>query len=291
MLRLVVPKGTLEKMTFQLFEDADLAISRDSAVTYKAAIDDPRISEVRVLRPQEIPRYIADGLFDFGLAGRDNIEETAADVVELGQLDYAKQSNRPGRIVLAVANDSPWQAVEDLPQGVRVATEWLSFTQRYLGEKGINADVQYSHGATEAKVPDIVDAVVEFTETGSGLRAAGLRIIDELLVSGTVLMANKEAYADPKKAHAMDQILTLLQGTLEARGKVLVKLNVAAANLDDVIAKLPSMKSPTVSKLFGDDAYAVETVVPKTVINTLIPELKDHGATDIIELPLSKIIH
>jgi ATP phosphoribosyltransferase len=151
--------------------------------------------------------------------------------------------------------------------------------------------VQHSHGATEAKVPDIVDAVVELTETGSALRAAGLRIVDELLVSHTELMANKQAYADPDKAHAMDQILTLLQGTLEARGKVLVKLNVPAAQLDVVIAKLPSMKSPTVSKLFGDDAYAVETVVPKNVINTLIPALKDVGATDIIELPLSKIIH
>ncbi|MBA2610058.1 MAG: ATP phosphoribosyltransferase [Actinobacteria bacterium] len=291
MLRLVVPKGSLEKMTLQLFEDADLAISRDSSVNYKAAIDDPRIQEVRILRPQEIPRYIADGLFDFGIAGRDNIEETAADVVSLGELSYSKVTNRPGRIVLAVASDSPWQSATDLPQGVRVATEWMGMTQRYLSEKGIRADVQYSHGATEAKIPDIVDAVVEFTETGSGLRAAGLRIIDELLVSGTVLMANKEAYADPQKAHAMDQILTLLQGTLEARGKVLVKLNVAADQLDAVIAKLPSMKSPTVSKLFGDNAYAVETVVPKNVINTLIPELKDQGATDIIELPLSKIIH
>src|SRR5579859_1401567 len=144
MLRLVVPKGTLEKMTFDLFEDADLAISRNSAVTYKASIDDPRIAEVRILRPQEIPRYIADGLFDFGLAGRDNIEETGAEVVELGQLDYAKQSNRAGRIVLAVAGDSPWQHAEDLPQGVRVATEWMSFTQRYLAGKGIEADVQYS---------------------------------------------------------------------------------------------------------------------------------------------------
>ncbi|MEY2418556.1 MAG: phosphoribosyltransferase [Actinomycetota bacterium] len=291
MLRLVVPKGSLEKMTFELFADADLAISRDSAVNYKAHIDDPRIDEVRILRPQEIPRYVADGLFDVGIAGRDWIEETASDVISLGELNYSKVSNRPVRIVLCVANDAPWQSAKDLPDGVRVATEYVGLTQQFLSAKGVQAQVQHSHGATEAKVPDIVDAVVELTETGSALRAAGLRIVDELLVSHTELMANKEAYADEKKAHAMDQILTLLQGTLEARGKVLVKLNVAAAQLDDVIGMLPSMKSPTVSKLFGDDAYAVETVVPKNVINTLIPALKDGGATDIIELPLSKIIH
>jgi ATP phosphoribosyltransferase len=291
MLRLAVPKGSLEKQTFELFADADLQISRDSAVNYKAHIDDPRISEVRILRPQEIPRYVADGLFDLGIAGRDWIEETASDVVSLGQLLYSKVSARPVRIVLCVPNDSPAQSVEDLPNGVRVATEYVGLTQRYLASKGVDARVQFSHGATEAKVPDIVDAVVELTETGSALRAAGLRIVDELLVSHTELFANKDAYADPKKAHAMDQLLTLLQGTLEARGKVLVKLNVPASELDAVIAKLPSMKSPTVSKLFGDDAYAVETVVPKNVINTLIPELKDLGASDIIELPLSKIIH
>lgn len=291
MLRLVVPKGSLEKMTFQLFADADLAITRDSAVNYKANIDDPRVLEVRILRPQEIPRYVADGLFDLGIAGRDWIEETASDVVSLGELLYSKVSSRPVRIVLCVANDSPWQSARDLPSGVRVATEYVGLTQRFLSAKGVHANVQHSHGATEAKVPDIVDAVVELTETGSALRAAGLKIIDELLVSHTELMANKAAYADPEKAHAMDQLLTLLQGTLEARGKVLVKLNVAANQLDAVISKLPSMKSPTVSKLFGDDAYAVETVVPKNVINTLIPELKDAGATDIIELPLSKIIH
>lgn len=291
MLRLVVPKGSLEKQTFDLFADADLGISRDSTVNYKATIDDPRISEVRILRPQEIPRYVADGLFDLGIAGRDWIEETASDVVSLGELLYSKVSARPVRIVLCVANDSPWQSAKDLPQGVKVATEYVGLTQRFLSSNGVHAQVQHSHGATEAKVPDIVDAVVELTETGSALRAAGLRIIDELLVSHTELFANKEAYADPVKAHAMDQILTLLQGTLEARGKVLVKLNVAASDLDAVIAKLPSMKSPTVSKLFGDDAYAVETVVPKNVINTLIPSLKDLGASDIIELPLSKIIH
>lgn len=291
MLRLVVPKGSLEKMTFDLFADADLAINRDSSVNYKASIDDPRISEVHVLRPQDIPQYVAQGLFDLGITGRDSVEETNSEVVSLGELHYSKATAQPVRIVLAVANDSPWQSVRDLPNGVRVSSEMPGLAERFLAKHGVEANVEFSHGATEAKVPNIVDAIVERTETGSALRAGGLRIIETILVSYTELIANPAAYADPEKAHAMDQILTLLLGTLEARGKVLVKLNVAAAQLDAVIAMLPSMKSPTVSKLFGDDAYAVETVVPKKVINTLIPSLKDEGATDIIELPLSKIIH
>lgn len=291
MLRLVVPKGSLEKSTFELFSDADLAISRDSVVTYKASIDDPRIAEVHVLRPQEIPQYVADGLFDLGITGRDSIEETKSDVVSLGELHYSKATSRPVRIVLAVAQDSPWQSVKDLPAGVRVSTEMPELTKRFLVENGIDARVEFSHGATEAKVPEIVDAIVERTETGSAIRAAGLRIIDTILSSYTEIIANQESYADPVKRHAMEQLMTLLQGTLEARGKVLVKLNVAADSLDAVIAQLPSMKSPTVSKLFGDDAYAVETVVPKNEINILIPSLKDLGATDIIELPLAKIIH
>jgi ATP phosphoribosyltransferase len=172
-----------------------------------------------------------------------------------------------------------------------VSTEYPELTRRYFEKHGIDADVRLSYGATEAKVPDIVDAVVEITETGSALRAAGLKIIDTILVSFTELIANRESYDDPEKRHAMSQILTLLQGTLEARGKVLVKLNVGDADLDRVIEVLPAMKSPTVSKLFGEDGYAVEAVVPKADINILIPALKDRGASDIIELPLAKIVH
>jgi ATP phosphoribosyltransferase len=172
-----------------------------------------------------------------------------------------------------------------------VATEYPRLTERFLTERGVEAEVRFSYGATEAKVPDIADAVVEITETGRAIRAAGLRIIDTLLVSYTELVANRESFADPDKARAMGQLLVLLEGTLEARGKVLVKLNVSAADLDEVIGVLPAMKSPTVSKLFGDDAYAVETVVAKSDINVLIPALKERGATDIIELALSKIVH
>jgi ATP phosphoribosyltransferase len=291
MLKLVLPKGSLEKATLELFDAADLSVSRSSDVDYKASIDDPRIDEVRILRPQEIPSYVADGLFDLGITGRDWIEETASDVVSLGELSYSKATSKPFRIVVAIPADSPVERVEDLPQGVRVSSEYPELTRRFFEKKGIDADIRLSYGATEAKVPDIVDCIVDGTETGRALRAAGLKILDTIVTSYTELIANPASYNDPTKAHAMGQLLTLLQGTLEARGKVLVKLNVGAAQLDAVIALVPSMKSPTVSELFGKDGFAVETVVPKNTINTLIPALKDAGATDIIELPLAKIIH
>ena len=291
MLRLVLPKGSLEKATLALFEDADLAVSRSSDVDYKASIDDPRVDDVRILRPQEIPTYVAEGLFDLGITGRDWIEETDSDVVSLGELHYSKATARPIQVVLAVADAAPWTTVAELPAGVRVSTEYPALTRRFLEANGVDATIRLSHGATEAKIPDIADAVVEITETGRALRAAKLRILDTILTSYTELIANKEAYEDPAKRHAMHQIHTLLQGSLEARGKVLVKLNVSAADLDNVIAIVPSMKSPTVSELFGQGGYAVETVVAKSDINILIPALKDAGASDIIELPLSKIVH
>lgn len=291
MLRLVLPKGSLERATLELFEAADLGVRRSSEVDYKASIDDPRVSDVRILRPQEIPRYVAEGLFDVGITGRDWIEETGSDVLTLGELNYSKATSRPIRIVLAVAADSPARRAADLGDGVRVSTEYTELTRRFFEKAGIRADIRLSYGATEAKVPDIADAVVELTETGRALRAAGLRIIDTLLVSRTELIANPEVASDPTKRHAMGQLLTLLQGALEARGKVLVKLNVSRERLGEVIGRLPAMKAPTVSELSGGSGLAVETVVPKADINILIPALKDAGATDIIELPLSKIVH
>ena len=291
MLRLALPKGSLERATLQLFEDADLAVARSSDRDYRASIDDPRIAEVRILRPQEIPRYVAEGYFDLGITGRDWIEESGAEVVSLTQLHYSKATARPVRIVLAVPADSTIEDVRDLKVGTRVSTEFPELTRRFFDRHGLDVDVQLSYGATEAKVPDIVDAIVELTETGSSLRAAGMKIIDTILVSHTELVANEQAYTQADKRHAMEQIATLLLGTLEARGKVLVKLNVAEDKLDRVISILPALKSPTVSKLSGDGGYAVETVVPKAEINTLIPALKDHGATDIIELPIAKIVH
>ncbi len=253
-------------------------------------VDDPRIDEVRILRPQEIPGYVADGLFDVGIAGRDWIEETRSDVVSLGQLKYSKATAKPVKIVLAVPADSAYESISDLPQGVRVASEYPELTNHHFSAAGIEADVRLSYGATEAKAPDIVDAVVDLTETGSALKAAGLKIIDEILTSYTEIFANGEAYADAEKRKAMEQIKTLLDGVLDARGRVLMKLNVGTTDLDQVISVLPSMKAPTVNELWGGGGFAVETVVNKGDINILIPQLLDLGATDVIELPISKIV-
>ncbi len=295
MLRVVLPKGSLERATLELFEAADLAVVRSSTVDYRARVDDPRIAEVRILRPQEIPRYVEDGLFDLGITGRDWIEETGADVVSLGELAYSKATSNPIRVVLAVAERSPVASVADLarPGGPRprVSTEYPELTGRFLTKHGVDADIRLSYGATEAKIPDIADAVVEITETGRALHAAGLRILDTLLVSRTELIANAASAADPDRVQAMHQLRTLLQGALEARDKVLVKLNVSADDFEGVLAVLPSARTPTVSELWGEDGYAMEAVVPKSQINILIPALKDAGATDILELALAKIVH
>jgi ATP phosphoribosyltransferase len=291
MLKVVLPKGSLERATLALLEDADLGVQRASDVDYRGTVDDPRVESVRILRPQEIPRYVASGLFDIGITGRDWIEETGADVVSLGELHYSKATARPIKVVLAVGADSEAKSVDDLPSGLCVHTEYPQLTSRYFDEHGIDADVQLSYGATEAKVPDIADAVVEITETGRALRAAGLKIIETILVSHTELIANPAAHADPDKRTAMEELQVLLTGALEARGRVLLKLNIDHDNLDAVIALLPALKAPTVSKLFGDaEDYAVETVVAKSEINILIPALRAQGATGIIELPISKIV-
>ena len=289
MLRIVVPKGSLERATFELFEAADLTISRSSAVDYKATIEDPRISEVRILRPQEIPQYVHEGLFDIGITGRDWVEETRSDVVSLGELRYSKSTSDPVKVVVAVAADSTATSVADLAHGVRVSTEYPELTRRFFAERGIQADIRLSYGASEAKIPDIADCIVDITETGRALRAAGLRVIDTMLVSYTEVIANRSSYDDSAKRHAMGQIMTLLLGTLEARTKVLVKLNVSSDDLQAVLGVLPSAKSPTISELAGG-GFAVESVVEKRTINTLIPALKDAGASDLLELPISKIV-
>jgi ATP phosphoribosyltransferase len=289
-LRIVLPKGSLERATLELFEAADLAVVRSSAVEYKASIDDPRVAEVRILRPQEIPTYVAEGLFDVGITGRDWIEETSSDVVSLGELRYSKATTNPIRMVVAVAGDSAVQTSADLADGVRVSSEYPELTRRYFTKLGIEADVRLSYGASEAKVPDIADCVVEITETGRALRAAGLRIIDTILVSYTEVIANRDAYEEAAKRHAMAQLMTLLNGTLEAREKVLLKINVTADCFEAVLQVLPSAKSPTVSELAGG-GYAVESVVEKRSINLIIPALKDAGATDLLEIPIAKIVH
>jgi ATP phosphoribosyltransferase len=289
-LRIVLPKGSLERATLDLFEAADLAVLRSSTVEYRARIDDPRVDEVRILRPQEIPVYVAEGLFDVGVTGRDWVEETGAAVVSLGELRYSKATNDPVKVVVAVADDSPAQRVSDLPQGVRVSSEYPELTRRFFAERGIEADVRLSYGASEAKVPDIADCVVDITETGRALRAAGLRVIDTILTSYTEVVANPAAHADPDKRHAMGQLMTLLYGVLEAREKVLLKLNIAAESLQAVLDVLPSAKSPTISEL-ARGGFAVESLVEKRNINLVIPALRDAGATDLLEIPIAKIVH
>lgn len=290
MLSLVLPKGSLEKATLDLFDAADLAVRRGSDRDYRAAIDHPGIERVRFLRPQEIPQYVEQGLFDVGITGRDWITETDSDVVSLGELQYSRATSNPVRVVLAVPRDAPWQTAADLPEGIRISTEFPMLTRRYLEVHGVKAVVVPSYGATEAKVPDIVDAIVDLTETGSSLRRNGLRILDTLLTSYTELVANRAAHADPAKRAVMEDVALLLSGAIRARGHVLVKLNVAAGRLAEVLAVLPALSSPNVTELASGDMRGVESVVPKRGVNTLIPALRAAGARDILELPISKIV-
>jgi ATP phosphoribosyltransferase len=289
-LSLVLPKGSLEKATMELFDAADLTVRRASDRDYRASIDDPRIDRVRVLRPQEIPTYLEQGLFDLGITGRDWIAETDSDVVSLGELRYSKATANPVRVILAVPQDAPWQSVADLPENVRISTEFPSLTRRFLETHGVKAKVVPSYGATEAKVPDIVDAIVDLTETGSSLRKNGLRILATLLTSYTELVANRAAHEDDDKRAAMEDIALLLQGAIRARGNVLLKLNVTDTELAAVLDIMPAMSAPTVTPLAGGQMHAVESVVAKRGVNTLIPALKAAGARDILEIPISKIV-
>ena len=290
MLRVVLPKGSLEQLTLELFAAADLAVHRVSDREYAGSIDDPRVASVAIIRPQEIPRYIEDGHFDLGITGQDWVAETESDVVEIATLPYAKATPRPVKIVVAMSIDSGVERPDQIPPELRVSTEYVNLAQRYFERLGVNATIVRSYGSNEAKVPDIVDAIVHNVETGGTLRRNGLRIVDTLMESWTVLVANRKTMEDGVKAQAVEELRILLDGAVRAQGRVLVKLNVDEAMLQDVLSVLPSMKSPTVSELAGGGSFAVETVVDKGQINTLIPELKAKGATDIIELPLSKIV-
>ncbi|HEX9376951.1 MAG TPA: ATP phosphoribosyltransferase [Actinomycetota bacterium] len=290
MLKFVIPKGSLEEQTLLLLERADLRVRRGSSRDYHGRIEDERIERVSLLRPQEIPRLVEDGFFDLGITGRDWVVETGADVEVLARLEYAKSGAGVVKVVLAVPQSHPADKGAEMPPGSRISTEYPNLTKRHFEELGIPVKVLTSYGATEAKVPDIVDAIVDVTETGSTLRAHGMKIIDTLLESEVLLIAGREAAADPERRRAMDDITTLIMGALRAEGRVLIKLNVAAAQLESVLGVLPAMKSPTVSPLAGEGAYAIETVVEKAYVNTLIPLLKAHGASDILELPISKIV-
>jgi len=290
-LNLAIPKGSLEQQTLQLFADADIPVLRSSDREYNASIDDPRIGQVKILRPQEIGRYVQMGYFDLGVTGYDWICETGADVVEVLDMAYAKQGiGRQVKLVLAVARESGVRSPRELPANARVATEYLNVTRHYFESLGLPVRVMISYGATEAKVPEMADAIVELTETGSTLARHGMDVIDIVMESTTKLIANRESYADPVKRQQIEEIRTLLAGVLAARGKVLLKMNVPDDRLEQVIAIMPAMKAPTVSRLFNTDYYAVEGVVVKAEVNLLIPELKKRGAEDILELPISKIV-
>ena len=291
MLRLVIPKGSLEKQTLALFDAADIRLIRGSDREYHGTVDDPRIDKFSLLRPQEIPRYVEEGFFDLGLTGLDWVEETGAKVETVAELPYTKgYVGATVKIVLAVADSSPITDASRIEPGSRISTEYPNLTERLFSELGIGVKIFASYGATEAKVPEIVDAIVDVTETGSTLRRNGMRIIHTLLESPTLLIANPASFADAAKRKALEEIKILLMGSIDARGKVLVKMNVTEKDLDRVLAELPSLKAPTLSKLAEPGVYAVETVVSRSVINLLIPTLKACGASGIVELPITKIV-
>lgn len=290
MLDLVLPKGSLEVVTLRLFEEADLPVRRASNRAYNASIPDPRIGKVKILRPQEIAPAIQQGYFDLGITGHDCVVETDSHVHEVLDLGFNRDSAAVARIVLAVPGTSPIERPEDVPPGSRISTEYPNLTRRFFERLGIPVNVLFSYGATEAKIPELADAIVDITETGSSLRQAGFKIVGTLVETSSRLIANRDSWENPEKRQAIEEITTLLAGVIAARGKVLIKMNVPEARLQEVMRLLPAMKAPTVSHLFGTDYYAVETVAVKCQINLLIPELKKHGAEDILELPISKIV-
>ncbi len=289
MLRIALPKGSLEEQTSRLFAEADLAIERRSR-TYACRVDDPRIDEVRFLRPQEIPVFVGEGYFDVGISGYDCIVESGADVEIIAELPYSRATTRPVKMVIAVPEDSPVMRPEDIDHGARVTTEFPNIARRFFEELSIPVEVFYSYGATEAKVPDIMDVVVDLTETGETLRRNNLKVIGTIMESTTKLFVNRDSWADPERHQAIEEVKTLLIGVIDARGRVLLSMNVPADRLDEVVESLPAMKRPTVSKLYNSEYYEVITVAEKRTVNLLIPELKRHGAEDILEIPISKIV-
>ncbi|HEY9248032.1 MAG TPA: ATP phosphoribosyltransferase [Rariglobus sp.] len=283
-----LPKGSLEESTKNLFAKAGWKITTSSR-SYKPSIDDPEL-DGRFVRAQEVSRYVEHGFFDCGLTGYDWIQENNSDVVEVCDLVYSRASTLKSRWVLCVPESSPVQKPEDLA-GKRVATELMNTTKRYFADKGIVADVEFSWGATEVKVPDLVDAIVDITETGSSLRANKLRIVDTLLYTNTKLIANKASWANPVKRKKIETIALLLRGALEAGSKVGLKLNLPKTSLDALIKALPSLRNPTISPLSSPDWIAVETIIDESVVREIIPQLKELGAEGIVEYPLNKVVY
>ncbi len=286
-LRIGIPKGSLQEATLSLFKRAGFTFSVSSR-SYYPTVDDPEL-EPTLLRAQEIPRYVAEGVLDCGLTGWDNVVECDVDVVDMAELVYSKATTRPYRWVLAVPEDSGIHSVQDL-QGKRIATELVNVTRKYLQAHGVQAQVEFSWGATEVKVPYLVDAIVEGTETGSTLRAHRLKILDTLLESTTRWIANRESHGDEWKREKMESVILLLRGALDADGMVGLKMNAPRGNLDAVVALLPAMKRPTISSLADGEWVAVETIVPERTARDLVPQLKRAGAEGFVEYPLLKVI-
>ena len=290
MITVVIPKGSLEAQTLLLFKQADLEIKVTNR-EYNPSIEDPRIERVKILRPQEIPEYVEKGYFDLGITGRDWIAERGADVVEIADLSYSKMAEKEGavKIVLAVPTDrADINEAKDVPPQSKISTEYPKLTKSFFDNLGIPVQIFFSYGATEAK--DMMDGIVELTETGETLRKNNWRIIHTILESHTKLIANKDSWNDSSKRAEIEEIKTLLSGVIEARGKVLLSMNVAETKLKEVMSALPAMKKPTISQLYEQDYYAVETVVSKREVNVLIPKLKSMGAEDIIEMNITKIV-
>ncbi len=287
-LRIGMPKGSLQDATFALFKKAGWDF-RVSSRSYHPVVDDDDLEPV-LLRAQEIPRYVAMGVLDVGLAGLDNVLEAEADVYQVAELSYSKATSRPYRWVLAVPKDSSIAGPKDL-EGKRIATELVGVTRRYLDRHGVQAHVEFSWGATEVKVPDLVDAIVEGTETGSTLAAHGLKIVDTLLESTTRLIANHQSWEDDWKRTKIENIQLLLQGALDADTLVGLKMNVAKVNLDAVTALLSSLRKPTVSPLDEEGWVALETIIPEKTVRDILPALRRAGAQGLVEYPLNKVIY
>ena len=286
-LRIGIPKGSLQDATFGLFKRAGFTFEVSSR-SYYPRVDDPEL-DATLLRAQEIPRYVAEGILDAGLTGWDNVVESDVDVVDMAELVYSKATSRPYRWVLAVPEDSGINTVHDL-QGKRIATELVNVTRKYLERNGVQATVEFSWGATEVKVPQLVDAIVEGTETGSTLRAHRLKVIDTLLESTPRWIVNKSSYEDAWKRQKMENLILLLRGALDAEGMVGLKMNVAKSDLPAILGILPAMKRPTVSPLADAEWVALETILPEKQVRDLIPQLKRAGAEGFVEYPLLKLI-
>jgi ATP phosphoribosyltransferase len=288
-LKIGIPKGSLQEATFTLFRKAGFDFRMSSGRSYHPTVNDPELDPL-LIRPQEIPRYIEEGILDVGLTGKDWIEDNGSDVVEVAEFIYSKATLNPIRVVLAAHNDSSIHSVADLA-GKRIATEYVQLTKRHLEKHGVAASVEFSWGACEVKVPELVDAIVVNTETGSSLRAHNLRIVDTILTSTTRLAANRKAWDDPWKRGKTENIAMLLRGALNAEQLVGLKMNVARRDLNAVNALLPALKRPTVSELSEPDWVALEIIVEENVVRDLIPGLKRAGAEGIVEYPLNKVVY